>query len=114
MYRNNLQNTLFLRWMKELPENLVGARPTLNLGYAWACLDTGDLEAVEPRLQDAEQSLEQSFEPALDEESKEKAYFLKAALFLARAYLAAAYGNWASTVENARYALALIPETDPF
>jgi LuxR family transcriptional regulator, maltose regulon positive regulatory protein len=43
---------------KVLPEALVHARPVLTLGYAYALLGRGELEAAEARLQDAERWLE--------------------------------------------------------
>ena len=57
-FRNYIQNTLFLRWMKALPDEVIRARPVLSTGYAWALLDVGELEAAESRLRDAERWLD--------------------------------------------------------
>jgi LuxR family maltose regulon positive regulatory protein len=46
--------TTLLRWLAALPEALVVIRPWLNVYYAWALLLTGQVEAVEPRLAEAE------------------------------------------------------------
>ena len=45
---------------KALPDELVRARPVLSVGYAWALMDGGELEAGEARLRDAERWLETS------------------------------------------------------
>jgi LuxR family maltose regulon positive regulatory protein len=41
-------------WLEALPEAQVRARPRLSLAYAWVLLAGGQLDAVEPRLRDAE------------------------------------------------------------
>ena len=44
-----------LAWLRALPENVVRARPWLNVAYAWALLYAGQLRAAERCLQQAEQ-----------------------------------------------------------
>ena len=45
-----------LRWLKELPDQLVRARPQLCLAHAWALFINEQFEAAESRLQDVETS----------------------------------------------------------
>ena len=52
------QSSTWLGWVKALPDVLIRARPVLSVGYAWALLDGGELEASEARLQDAERWLD--------------------------------------------------------
>ena len=47
-----------LGWLKALPDALVGSRPVLSGIYAWVLLHTGQVDAIEPRLRDAERWLE--------------------------------------------------------
>ena len=44
------QSSTWLGWVKALPDGLIRARPVLSVGYAWALLDGGELEASEARL----------------------------------------------------------------
>ncbi len=52
------QSATWLGWAKVLPDELIRVRPVLCLGYAWALLNGGELEASESRLRDAERWLE--------------------------------------------------------
>jgi LuxR family maltose regulon positive regulatory protein len=54
----NYQHVTWLGWVKALPEDLVYAHPVISVGYAWALLGSGELEASEARLRDAERWLE--------------------------------------------------------
>jgi LuxR family maltose regulon positive regulatory protein len=44
-------------WLDSLPEAEKARRPVLATGHAWARLSAGDLDAVEPWLDAAEQAL---------------------------------------------------------
>lgn len=48
----------WLGWLTDLPDEFVRVRPILCVGYAWANLNSGQLEAAESRLLDAEKWLE--------------------------------------------------------
>jgi LuxR family maltose regulon positive regulatory protein len=96
--------------MKLLPEELIRSRPVLSVGYAWAFLDIGELEAAEAHLGDAERCLDAG--PIYIDE--EVFLSLPATIALARAYLSIALGDIAGTVEYARRAFALLPEQDYF
>jgi LuxR family maltose regulon positive regulatory protein len=92
------------RWLarvKALPSTVVRARPVLNMGYAWALLNAGDLEAADLRLAEVAESLDDERYPLL---SREHA--------AASLYLAQSRGDIAGTVERARHALELVPDGD--
>jgi LuxR family maltose regulon positive regulatory protein len=57
-WSGSFQSIAWLGWLKALPDELARARPVLNVGYAWAFLNAGKLEAAEARLLDAERWLE--------------------------------------------------------
>ena len=118
-FRTSFQNTVFLSWMRSLPDEVIRTRPVLSAGYAWALLDVGALEAAEPHLRDAERWLDARLDarsadnelPAVDEATRQA---LPAAIALARATLAGATGSAATTASSARRALTLLPEHDLF
>jgi LuxR family transcriptional regulator, maltose regulon positive regulatory protein len=92
------------RWLervKSLPAAAVATRPALNMGYAWALLNAGELEAAEVRLAGVEAALEPERH---DELAREAA--------TARVYLAQARGDGAATAEHARRALDMVPAGD--
>ena len=100
------QSAAWLGWVKSLPDKLIRARPVLSVGYAWALLDGGELEACESRLQDAERWLET---PSNEMIVVDKGLFqsLPATIATARAYRALALGDIPGTVQYARQALDL-------
>jgi LuxR family maltose regulon positive regulatory protein len=83
----------------------------LSAGYAWALLDSGDLETCAPRLQDAERWLE-SPSPEMVIADEEQFRLLPATIATARAYRALALGNVPNAVQHARQALNVTPEQD--
>ncbi|MEM8605198.1 MAG: LuxR C-terminal-related transcriptional regulator, partial [Cyanobacteria bacterium P01_H01_bin.121] len=114
--------------LKLLPEPLIRDRPILSVVYALVLLNTGQLEAVESRLQDAERGLAQSeqtvFEqtvaghptssPATQQIQIEQYLSLPASIANARAYRAQALGDFASTINYAQQALALLSTDDDY
>jgi LuxR family maltose regulon positive regulatory protein len=106
------QSSTWLAWVKELPDVLIRARPVLSVGYAWALLDGGELEASEAHLQDAERCLDTPTDKmvVLD---KEQFRSLPASIATARAFRSLALGNVPGAVEYAQQALRLTPEDDP-
>jgi LuxR family maltose regulon positive regulatory protein len=115
------QSISWLGWLKALPDELVRARPVLTIGYAWAFLNSGKLEAAEARLLDAERWLEPTAEMnersgALSAEMVvvDEAQFrsLPVSLATARAYHAQAIGDVSGTVKYTRQVLDLLPEGD--
>ena len=120
-WSGSFQSIAWLGWVKALPDELVRARPVLSVGYAWAFLNDGKLEAAEARLRDAERWLEPTADTTerlaipptemvvVDEEQFRS---LPASLATARAYHAQAIGDVPGTVKYARRALDLLPEGD--
>ncbi len=110
------------RWLgrvKELPDALVRARPVLSMGYAWALLNAGELDAAETRLRDVERWLDATGDTSNRLEvsatemvvvDEERFRSLPVELASARAYLAQARGDIPGTVEHAQRSLDLIPE----
>jgi LuxR family maltose regulon positive regulatory protein len=103
----SFQSAAWLGWVKKLPDKLIRTRPVLCAQIAQAFTDTGNLEASELRLQDAERCLDGS---ELANEAKLKP--LPAMIALTRAYNAQVQGDPAATVKFAELALQLIPEDD--
>ena len=110
----NRQSAAWLDWVKVLPDEVIRTRPVLSVGYAWALLDNGDLEAAEPRLQDAEQWLDKT--TSAGEKYKvvdqEEFQHLSATIAAARAFHALALGDVPSTVKFAQQALDLLAEDE--
>jgi LuxR family maltose regulon positive regulatory protein len=119
--RRSRQDATLLGWLKALPDRLIHYRPVLSVGYAYALLSAGELEAVEARLLDAERWLDITADlsgPAraasaemvvVDEEEFRR---LPGAIALYRAASAQVSGNVSGTVTYARRALDLLPEDD--
>ncbi len=105
----SFQSAAWLGWVKKLPDKLIRTRPVLCTQIAQAFTDTGELEASELRLQDAERCLDGS---ELANEAQIKP--LPAMIALTRAYNAQVQGDPVATVKYAELALQLIPEDDLF
>jgi LuxR family maltose regulon positive regulatory protein len=107
----SMQSATWLGWARTLPDTLIQIRPVLSVGYAWALLDSGDLETCEAWLQNADHLLEN---PSPDSVIADEEQFrlLPATIATAHAYRALALGNIASAVKHARQALDLTPEHD--
>ncbi len=103
----SFQSAAWLGWVKKLPDNLIRTRPVLCTQIAQAFTDTGELEASELCLQDAERCLDGS-----DEANEAQLKPLPAMIALTRAYNAQVQGDPAATVKYAELALQLIPEED--
>ncbi len=115
------QSATWLGWVKALPDELVRARPVLSVGYAWALLNGGELEAGEARLRDAQRWLDTTADGSERPEDsssdmvvvdEEQFRSLPASIATARAYHAQALGDVPGTVKYARRALDLLPEGD--
>jgi LuxR family transcriptional regulator, maltose regulon positive regulatory protein len=119
--RRSRQDATLLGWLKTLPDRLVQCRPVLSVGYAYALLSGGELQAVETRLLDAERWLDTTADlsrPALavsaemvvmDEEEFRR---LPGAIALYRAASAQVSGDVSGTVTYAQRALDLLPPDD--
>jgi LuxR family maltose regulon positive regulatory protein len=105
------QSATWLGWVKALPDELIRTRPVLNLGYAWALLDIGELEASEARLQAAERWLDMPTDQMVVVD-KEQFRSLPASIATARAYRSLALGDIPGTIKYARQGLELTPDDD--
>jgi LuxR family maltose regulon positive regulatory protein len=115
------QAVTWLGWAKALPEELFFARPVLIVGYAWALLQSGEMEAAEARLHEAEQWLttEANNNEHADAPSdgmivvdKEQFRTLPASIANAHAYRAQALGDVPGTLKYTRQALDLLTDGD--
>jgi LuxR family maltose regulon positive regulatory protein len=118
----SIQPATWLGWVKTLPDEMIHARPVLNVGYAYAILGRGEMEAAEVRLKDAERWLEPAEPLKMQLETpsvemvvvdQERFKSLPAAIAVARAYIAQAFGNIPDTVKYASRVLELVSEDDP-
>ena len=113
-----LQSDAWLRWVQALPDDVVQTRPVLSLGYGWALLNAGDVDAAETHLRDAERWLDPASTSARRDPDRmvvvDQAIFdkLAASIAAARAYAAQARGDADTTVAYARQALDLLPADD--
>jgi LuxR family maltose regulon positive regulatory protein len=97
-----------LRWIERLPDELVRSQPRLCSIHAWALLLTGQVTAVEPRLQDVERSLADGARRAAWGEYAVRAVLSESTAI--RAYAAYLAGNTARTIILAQEALELLHE----
>lgn len=108
-------------WLKTLPDEVVRARPVLNVYYAFALLGRDGLEAAEDRLQDAERRLgatagnsKRREAPAVETAVADKVGMLSlpGTIAVARAYIAGARGDVPGVVQQARQAIDHLPGDD--
>jgi LuxR family maltose regulon positive regulatory protein len=115
--RRTRQDSLMLAWIRSLPEPVVRRSPVLSIVSGWSRLVAGDLDAVEPRLADAEAALAAAAQDAAlaagwaDTEDLRTA---PATIAIYRASVAQARGDVAGTVRHARHALHLAGPEDHF
>ncbi|MEO1387194.1 MAG: LuxR C-terminal-related transcriptional regulator [Cyanobacteria bacterium J06634_6] len=105
--RNRQQETTVLGWIKALPEVLIRTRPILSVAHALVLLNTGQtgqLDAVAARLQDAERQLAQ-----LGLIAEEQYRSLPASIANTRAFCAQVVGDFDGAITHAQQALALLP-----
>jgi LuxR family maltose regulon positive regulatory protein len=115
--RRTRQDSLMLAWIRSLPAPVVRRSPVLSIVSGWSRLVAGDLDAVEPRLADAEAALAAGAQDAAlaatwaDTEDLRTA---PATIAIYRASVAQARGDVAGTVRHARHALRLAGPEDHF
>ncbi len=106
--RRNRQEAMFFGWLKALPDDVVRRSPVLSVLYGNMLLTSGDLDAVERRLDDADRMLAAvpagSAPPGAD---TEELHTLPAWIAIYRASIAQARGDVAGTAEHAQRALDL-------
>ena len=106
----SFQSNAWLRWADALSPELLRDRPVLNVAYAWAALNRGDLQTAESRLHEVVQLLEGTDGVIIVDEAQFQA--LPASIASARAYIAQARGDVPATARYTRRALDLLPEDD--
>jgi LuxR family maltose regulon positive regulatory protein len=115
--RRSRQDRLLLAWMRSLPESVVRRSPVLSILSAWSLLMSGDLDAVEARLDEAERALaagahDEAF--AAGWADTDDLRTAPATISVYRASLAQARGDVAGIVRHARHALDLGGPEDHF
>jgi LuxR family maltose regulon positive regulatory protein len=115
----SFQSATWLGWVQKLPDHVLRNRPVLNTQYAWALLDSGELEASERKLRDAERWLNDPDDGntipdapsgkmvVVDEEQFRT---LPARIAVVRAQMAQTRGDSGETLKFAERALELTPE----
>ncbi len=109
----NIASSEFLGWAEMLPAEIVQDRPVLIAAYAWALLDTHNLDAAEHNLKKVENWLE-----IIDTQADHGAIIVNEVQFkllagttaTARAYLSQARETIEETIHHAQRALALLAE----
>jgi LuxR family maltose regulon positive regulatory protein len=130
-------NTL-INWLDTLPQEVACSRPWLCVFNAWALVYTGQLDAVEPLLQNAEHLLESMEDNHQDSEAiasssedrdpdtilppvgivstppiyEAEQQHILGNIFAIRAYVAELRGNFSQAIDFARDALENLPEED--
>ena len=111
--RRHRQEALLLGWLKALPDDTIRRSPMLSVFYGHQLMVSGDLAAVEARLNDAERALAAVPDgQALPWADTEELRTLPATIAIYRASLAQARGDAAGTAEHARRALDLTGPDD--
>lgn len=96
---------LVLSWLTALPEYVIRSHPLLCIFHAGALMHSNHLEAAEARLQDAERTVQ-------SESSAEQARHILGRVAMQRSNLVRIQGDIHGSLEHARQALNLLPETD--
>jgi LuxR family maltose regulon positive regulatory protein len=109
----SFQSAAWLGWVRKLPDEVVRARPVLSVDYAWALTDSGEFEASESWLQEAEQRLEGSAEGMVVADEAQLRT-LPVMIALARSTHAQAQGDIGATVKYAELAIELSPGEDHY
>ena len=113
--RRHRQEATMYVWLKALPDDAIRRSPVLSVFYGSMLLASGDPDAVEPRLEDAERALAAVPDgEALPWADTEDLHMLPATIAIYRASLAQSRGDTAGTAEHARRALDLAGPDDHF
>jgi len=111
--RRDRDDTLLISWLRALPVEAVRSSPLLSVFYGWMLMASGDIDAVEPWFEHAEQALAAvpSESPAPWPDTPELRS-LPATTAVFRAALAQARGNGSAASNHARHALELADADD--
>ncbi|MEM9009229.1 MAG: LuxR C-terminal-related transcriptional regulator [Cyanobacteria bacterium P01_F01_bin.86] len=114
------QNTTWTEWVQTLPDELVRTRITLSIGMAWELPFSGQLQAAEDRLKDADRLLAlavntvDSMEAASSSQDEKKIRSQQELLGIAWAFHAQALNDNAGTIKYARQTLNRLSETSHY
>ncbi|NQT58612.1 MAG: helix-turn-helix transcriptional regulator [Bacteroidetes bacterium] len=114
-WNESSSSIIWLGWVRALPEELVRTRPVLSAAFAWAFLNSGELEKADSLLTCAERWME-SKDPTdkmvvIDHKQFEG---LLPWLAILRAYYAQAAGDVKGTVKHVSRVLEILPEEDHY
>ncbi len=115
--RRARQDGLLLAWARSLPESVIRRSPVLSILSGWSQMVSGDLDALEARLDDADAALATGAddqELAASWADTDELRTAPATISVYRASLAQARGDVAGTVHHARRALDLAGPEDHF
>ena len=116
-----LQSYVWLEWVKAIPEDILYQRPVLRMGYAWALLDMGELEAANAQLYALEKLIDinadpveslVSLRPTVTVVDEDQYRTLPATIAFARAFYAQALSETGDAAHYAKLALGLVHEED--
>jgi LuxR family maltose regulon positive regulatory protein len=112
--RRNRQETQLLSWLRALPDEVLQHRPVLSVHYAGTLLQTGQLDGVVERLQQAERWLNipadtQDQPVYVDKEDYQR---LPGLVFMYHAAIALIHADVTNTMKHAQQVLELAREDD--
>ncbi|HEY5474587.1 MAG TPA: hypothetical protein VIK32_15540, partial [Candidatus Limnocylindrales bacterium] len=110
MTEDGSQAATWLKWTRALPDEMIRSRPVLSAWYACALLGSGELEAAEARLKDAERRLEPGRSGRAVVADEEQLRSLLATIAVVRAYNAQSVGDVPGTLKHAQRVFELLPE----
>ncbi len=111
--RRHRQEAMMYGWLQSLPDEVVRVRPVLSVFYGSMLMASGDLDAVEARLDDAERALASVPDgAALPWAETADLLTLPSTIAMYRAALAQARGDTTGTAEHAQRALDLAGPND--
>ena len=110
--RRTRQETQLLNWLKALPEEVLQHRPVLSVHYAGTLLQTGLMDGVEKRLQQAEQWLEKEIHKQPIYVDREDFQRLPGLVAMYRAAVSLLNADVTNTMKYAQRVLDLASEKD--
>ena len=95
------------RWLTAIPDNLITSNPQMLLLRAWYQFNTGQIETADQNLMDAAHLLENA-----DQFTNPIQEALAGRALAIRSFIASLRGEFAGSVQLAKHALDLLPETE--